>query len=85
MLGNICVFNRVWKGPDTEEGKFQYLEEVIHTINLLKVKFPETWGEGKRGKADPYQLIKKNEITVDKEGKFTNLRSCGHSRSPSID
>ena len=43
-------------------------------------------GEGKKGKADPYQLIKKNEITVDKgEGELRNLRICGGSRSLRID
>lgn len=80
MLGNICVFKRYnLKKPRLEEKKF--LEVVSHTIKPLKVEFPEIWG-GEKSKADPYQLIKKNEITVDKgEGELRNLRNCGGSSS----
>lgn len=52
----------------------------------LKSWIPWDWGREKKGIADPYQLIKKNEITVDKgEGELRNLRICGGSRSLRID
>lgn len=39
-----------------------------------------------KGEADPYQLIRKNEITVDKEtGWLRNLRSCRGSAFLVID
>lgn len=67
------------KNPRLEEKKFLG-EKSDPYSKPLKVGFPEIEG-GKKGKADPYQLIKKNEITVDEgEGELRNFRICGGSR-----